>query len=161
LTTNGVITFWVPGVPKAQPRPRAFARFIGGKPTARVYDAGTAEGWKGCIAIAAQRHAPASPLRGPLFIDIDFVFPRPKSLMRRKDPDGEFWHTAKPDRDNCDKAVLDALKTLGFFVDDAQVCGGEVRKLWVSKTGSPGARVRIHAFAEDITPAPAGAARGA
>ena len=37
------IEFFVEGDPKPQPRPRAFARKIGNKFMARVYDAGTAE----------------------------------------------------------------------------------------------------------------------
>jgi len=48
------ITFFVPGEPKGQPRPRAFARKMGDKFVARVFDAATAEGWKGAIAAVAQ-----------------------------------------------------------------------------------------------------------
>jgi len=44
------IHFFVSGDPKAQPRIRAFA--INGH--ARVYDPGTAEGWKSLIAVAAR-----------------------------------------------------------------------------------------------------------
>lgn len=45
------ITFFIHGDPKPQPRPRAFARRMGAKFVARVYDAGTAEGWKSQIAM--------------------------------------------------------------------------------------------------------------
>ena len=47
----------VNGDPKPQPRPKAFKR---GKHAA-VYDPGTAEGWKGSIALAARELTPASP----------------------------------------------------------------------------------------------------
>ena len=147
---NGVIQFFVPGVPKAQPRPRAFARKMGNKFVARVFDAGTAEGWKGEIALAARPHCPREPLAGPLYVDIDFLFPRPQRLLSKKSPEGEIPHTSKPDRDNCEKAVLDAMTTLGFWVDDGQVCGGEVRKLYAKKGAASGARIRVHAFAEDL-----------
>ena len=39
-----------PGIPKGQPRPRAFSR----NGHARVFDPGTAEGWKSAVAVAAQ-----------------------------------------------------------------------------------------------------------
>lgn len=137
------IQFFVSGIPKAQPRMRAFSRNFGGKHVARVYDPGTAEGWKGAIALTARTHCPATPIDCALRLDIDFYFPRPKCLMRRKDPDGRIPHTAKPDRDNCDKAVLDCLKTLGFFRDDAQICAGEPRKWYAAKDGMPGALIRL------------------
>lgn len=144
---GSMISFIVEGEPKAQPRPRAFTRkFSNGIVAARMYDAGTAEGWKGLIALAARPHKPAEPLEGPLRVDVDFFFPRPKRLMRRADPDGPIPHTAKPDRDNCEKALTDALTQLGFWRDDAQVCAGEVRKFYTSKAGAPHARVSIEAI---------------
>ena len=133
------ISFFVSGVPKGQPRPRAFAR--NGK--VRVYDPGTAEGWKSAIAIAAEPHRPAQPIEGPIICSIDFALPRPKRLMRKCDPDGPLPHTGKPDRDNLDKAVLDALTTLGFWRDDAQVYIGTIIKQIASKTGRPGAFITI------------------
>jgi Holliday junction resolvase RusA-like endonuclease len=144
------IQFTVTGTPKAQPRARAFARKFGNVYSARIYDSGTAEGWKGDIALAARPLTPPEPLAGPIRVDVDFLFPRPKCLSRNKDPEGEIRHTSKPDRDNLDKALLDCLKTLGFFGDDAQVCEGEVRKFYVSKTGRPGARVTLTTFIEPV-----------
>jgi Holliday junction resolvase RusA-like endonuclease len=142
------IQFTVTGTPKAQPRARAFARKFGNVYSARIYDSGTAEGWKGDIALAARPFVPPAPFTGPIIVDVDFLFPRPKSLMRRKDPEGEIPHTAKPDRDNLDKALLDCLKTLGFFIDDSQVFDGRPRKFYVSKTGRPGARVTVRLLDE-------------
>lgn len=127
-------SFTVSGEPKAQPRARAFAKPIGGgKFSARVYDPGTAEGWKGCICLAARDHVPPSPLSGPIRLDVDFLFPRPGRLKRRRDPQGRIWH----------KAVMDCLKTLGFLADDAVVCAGELRKFYVAIGERPGANIRI------------------
>lgn len=137
------ISFHVPGIPKAQPRPRAFAKKFGDKYQARVYDAKTAEGWKSQIAIAARTSIPTSPIDGPIRVDIDFIFPRPQRLMRKADVDGEIFHESKPDRDNLEKAVLDCLTTLAFWHDDGQVCDGRVRKLYQAKGGFTGARIRI------------------
>lgn len=138
---NAPIQFFVTGEPKAQPRPRAFARKFGDKWQARVYDAKTAEGWKSLVADAAKRNRPASPFAGPVIVHLVFWMPRPKSHYRSGKhagnlrEDAPFFHTSKPDRDNLDKAVLDALTQLGFWKDDAQVCDGSLRKLYGEPAG--------------------------
>lgn len=129
----------VMGDPKAQPRPRAFA--MNGK--ARVYDSATAEGWKGLIAEAARKYLPKEPIEGPVSVYCRFLFKRPQRLMRKKDPIERIPHTAKPDRDNLDKAVLDTLTQIGFWRDDSQVCAGKVEKFYCRKDGSPGAEILI------------------
>lgn len=147
------ITFYVPGEPKGQPRPKAFARNFGGKWMARVYDAGTAENWKSQIAIAAKQFIPAEPLTGPLRVDLTFYFPRPKGHYRsgknaHQLKDGApTYHTSKPDRDNSEKAVTDALTILGMWVDDSQICAGEVRKLYTDGH-RPGCQVDIAQIAD-------------
>jgi Holliday junction resolvase RusA-like endonuclease len=137
------ITFRVSGIPKAQPRPRAFARNIGGKAVARVYESGTAEGWKSQIAIASREHTPVVPIEGPVIVDVTFFMPRPKRLCRKSDPDGWVPCTSKPDRDNLDKAVLDCMTQLGWWRDDAQVYAGKVEKFYHEKNGSPGATITV------------------
>ena len=143
LNQSQLIAFEVFGNPKGQPRPKAFARKFGnGQVMARVYTPGTAEEWKSQIAVAAKEFIPFIPLKGPIRVDIEFRFSRPKShyLTRGIRPDAPFWHTSKPDRDNCEKAVLDALTILGMWDDDAQVCCGEVRKVY---NDNPGAQIMI------------------
>lgn len=152
---NESITFRVFGEPKAQPRPRAFARKFGNTFSARVYDAGTAEGWKGLIALAVREHMPAAPIECPVRLDVAFLFDRPKRLLRKGDPDGRIPHTAKPDRDNLEKALLDCLTQCGVLADDCRVCAGEVRKYYVAKGERPGAVVRL-ASAEESDPYDAG-----
>lgn len=110
---------------------------------AGVYDPGTADGWKNCVVRDAREHRPESPLEGPLCVSLQFHFPRPKRLMRKIDPDGPIPHIGKPDRDNCDKAVLDALTQDGWFRDDSQVCDGRIQKLYHAKDGVPGCYVEI------------------
>lgn len=77
------------------------------------------------------------PLQGPLCVNLTFYFPRPKGHLRTNGelkPNAPKWHTTKPDRDNSDKAVLDALTNLGIWGDDKQVCDGRIRKLYAEKT---------------------------
>lgn len=139
MVKQTVIKFDVVGIPKGQPRPRAFSR--GGK--ARVHDPGTAECWKGAIAVAAQPHLPAVPIPGPVAVQIIFDLPRPKRLMRKKDPDGTIEHTSTPDADNLAKAVLDCLTEIGMWRDDSQVYNLQVLKEYHAKDGKPGAWIRI------------------
>jgi len=134
------ISFIVVGEPKAQPRPRAFARPGLG---ARVYDPGTAEGWKSLIAEAARPYLPAEPFDCPIGLSIEFNMPRPKRLLRKCDPEGPIRHTAKPDLDNLSKAVMDALTAIGIWRDDSQVSSTTVSKWYVSKGQRPGAIIGV------------------
>lgn len=138
------IRFFAPGIPKAQPRPRAWARKMGnGQVVARMYDAGTAEAWKADVARVADCHRPPTKIEGPIRVDAVFLFPRPKYLLKKSSPPGRIRHTAKPDRDNLDKAVLDCLTTLGFWADDAQVCAGEPLKFYAAKDEQSGVHLTI------------------
>jgi len=148
------IRFLVVGVPKGQPRPRAFARRVaGGKFVARVFDAGTAEGWKSCVAHAAKGSEPAAPIDGPVRVRMTFLFARPKHHHMSGDPSRPLkpgapkYHTGKPDNDNLQKAVLDALtQTGGFWHDDAQVAAVRSFKCYGA---TPGAMIEIGAIEED------------
>lgn len=132
---------FVPGIPKGQPRPRAFAH--NGK--ARVFDPGTAEGWKNSIAVAL---GPAlcnrPPATVPVLVRCVFLFPRPKAHYTKKGlrENAPRFHAGKPDTDNLLKAVMDALTTLGVWQDDAQVAWVECSKQYADK---PGALIEVAA----------------
>lgn len=145
-----MINISVYGDPKAQPRARAFAR----NGIVRMYDPSTAEGWKGAIALAAEKYIPNEPLTGPLKVNLTFYFKRPKRLCRKKDLRCRMPHDVKPDRDNCEKAVLDCLTTLGFWKDDCQVCCGEVRKFYcgLDQFKLPGVVIQIELLTERTKP---------
>lgn len=121
-----IVEFFARGLPKGQPRPRAFARKMGGKYVARVFDAGTAEQWKSQVAMAAELVRPDQPFAGPVSLALHFNFPRPKAHFKGKGhllkDSAPCFCTSKPDADNLAKAVMDALTQLGgFWKDDAQV----------------------------------------
>lgn len=120
----------VPGEAKGQPRPRAFSR--DGK--ARVYDPGTADGFKSAIAAAFAGKLPAIPIEGAVAVTIAAYFTRPKSHRCKSGLRGNApgRYIQKPDADNIAKAVLDALTTLGLWRDDAQVDPLTVRRAWTS-----------------------------
>jgi Holliday junction resolvase RusA-like endonuclease len=130
------------GIPKAQPRPRAYRR--GNR--AAVYDPGTAIDWKSLIAIAARPYIPQKPIDAPIKIRIQYFLPRPKRLMRAKDSNEALPHTGKPDIDNLNKATFDILTQIGMWKDDSQIFENYSVKLYHSKDGRPGAVITISEF---------------
>jgi Holliday junction resolvase RusA-like endonuclease len=148
LQRQHIATFRADGMPKGQPRPRAFSR--GGR--ASVYDPGTAEGWKSCVAVAA-KDLRGGAIHSPLSVTMTFYLPRPKSHYRSngalKPTAPVYIHDSKPDADNLAKAVLDALTTIQVWQDDDQVCELTVRKYWEQPgTHQPGCVVRIQEMQE-------------
>lgn len=65
----------------------------------------------------------------PVRISLEFRKIKPKGVPRWQQ-----WWTTKPDRDNLDKAVLDALTGV-VFEDDSQVVGGEITKIYHDQPG--------------------------
>jgi len=138
------ISFFVTGQPKGQPRARATRRGN----HAGVYDPGTADAWKACV-----RHdwkALGQPTwEGPLKVSLAFYFQRPASHFGSGKkasvlkPTAPVWHSKKPDRDNLDKAVMDALTNAGAWADDCQACAGSIRKLWAAPGHPVGVRIEI------------------
>ncbi len=158
--------FDVKGIPKAQPRHQAFAKVLTkkgkpvldakGKPkiTARVYQKDTAEWWKSQVILAGKTWRPRNPLTGPIHIRLVFWMPRPKRLMRSKDPEGAIAHTSKPDKENLEKPIFDALTNDGWFQDDAQIFLGKTGKFYHAKNrGTPGAEIYIDELDENMVAA--------
>ena len=139
----------VHGLPKGQPRPRAFARQMGSRVVARVYDAGTAEAWKSQIADAARSLVPLEPIAGPLVLDVELWMPRPlghfvaSKRERGLKPGAPRFHESKPDCDNALKPIADALTVIRFWHDDAQVVSMRLVKLYEDPATGPGALIRI------------------
>ncbi len=147
-----MIRFSVFGSPVAQPRTKSQAVMSkSGRMFAHTYEPGKkdspARQWKADIKQEAIKHKPPTPFRGPVGVEIVFYFPRPARLCRKIDAMGPIPHVCKPDRDNCEKAVLDALKGI-LFVDDCQVYQGEVRKFYHAKAEGP--RADIYVWWEEL-----------
>lgn len=115
------IDFFVAGIPKAQPRVKAFVR--GGH--AGVYTPDSAEYWKQAVRLQATANAPESLVAHPVRIELDFFLPRPKAHHKRDGsvkPNSPVWHCKKPDLDNLIKAVTDAITdTQRIWLDDSQI----------------------------------------
>ena len=116
------LDFFVAGIPKAQPRVKAFVR--GGH--AGVYTPDSAEAWKQAVRSNATVVAPESILTGPIRVELDFFLPRPKAHLGKgglPKPKSPVWCQKKPDLDNLIKAVTDAITdTQRVWLDDSQIC---------------------------------------
>lgn len=138
------VSFSVPGEPKGKGRPRAVARVVmkDGKPEAVVNlitppDTRAAEA---AVRAAFRRaHPKHKPFTGPVMLRFTAVFETPRSFpraLREAAARGKLFAIKKPDKDNIEKLIVDALNRVAF-VDDQQVMGGGVKRY-----GSP-ARIDI------------------
>lgn len=141
--------FYVLAEPKGQPRARARGRKFGDKVSIKMYTPDSAAGFKEAVMAEAFKHKPPAPILGPVRIEIIAAFPRPKGhyrtgknahLLKKSAP---FWHTGKPDRDNLEKVVLDALTRVGFWRDDAQACAGSLVKAYAADPTTVGVSIEV------------------
>ena len=83
------------------------------------------------LAAMLAPHAPADPLRGPVYFQARRCFPYRKSEPKRVTNSGrEIAHTVRPDLDNLEKALLDVLTRLRFYEDDSQIFTKSTAKVW-------------------------------
>lgn len=144
------LAIWIPGTPRPQPRARSCRVGAG----SRMYTPKTAQDWRTRIAAYCMQHRPPEPLTGPVSVSCTWLMPRPRGHYGTGRNAGKLktsapaWHTkgrgaCNGDRDNLDKAVLDTLTELGFWLDDGQVCDGRLRKIYPPALASPGMILRV------------------
>lgn len=155
---NAVISFFALGEPKGQPRQRhRLVKTRDGREFVHGFDPGDADDWKASIRRAAAPYVTGEPLdlHCPCRVDITFLFPRPDGHFGTGKNAGKLKasapvvHKAKPDRDNCDKAVLDTLQEMGFFRNDSSVSIGLLAKLYCPPGAHMGAFIAIYQVDED------------
>ena len=143
-------SFRVLGTPKPQPRVRAWFNKKTGR--AAVFDPGTADGWKSCVAVAAKGVIPAAPLECPIRLTIYFYLARPKShfgtgknaaKLKVSAPAWPHEGRGYGDFDNLAKSVADVLTEMGAWKDDGQVCHAIVMKTYAEGEKLPGALVMV------------------
>jgi Holliday junction resolvase RusA-like endonuclease len=130
-------SFFIPGDPVAKGRPRFnfFQKraYTPGK-TAK-YEGRLIERIQGEIFVAGQR----DPYIGPVGVEFTFYMRRPKSHTKAQRMID--YHTTKPDLDNLEKAIMDAMNGL-VYKDDSQVCKKTSEKKYGSEV-EIGVRVEI------------------
>lgn len=118
---------------RGTPRPKARARHIGNRvitttrKTEKVWRAAVK---RSLVAAIANRGDPTPLFAGPVRVSMVFTFEPPDSA-RLGQP-----HTQKPDKDNLEKLVLDAMEKAGVFRNDSQVAQGPVEKWWGERGGA-------------------------
>jgi len=141
--SESVIRLTVPVVPVAQPRQRHAV--IAGRVRNYTPADHPVNAYKAALILAAKQQG-ARPLDGPLRVIVRFYLPRPKRLMRKKDPSGPIPHTSRPDIDNLLKSTADALRGLVWH-DDAQVVVTQAEKWYAAKGGSPCVEIIVEQIA--------------
>lgn len=138
-----MITFVIPAIPIAQPRQRTRVLSVGGRTFAQNYTPtkSPVNVFKAACQAAAF-HAIQAPLTGPLQVWLTFVFPRPKSMTRKRGDNPRAWKSSKPDIDNVYKSLADALTGIAW-VDDSQVVWLNVQKFVAAGDEQSRVEVRI------------------
>ena len=129
----------IPGPPIGKGRPRATT--MGGH--VRLYTPKRTADWERSSALIIRNAWMSAPEDGYCSAEIVAVFPRPKRLLRKKDPSHRLWHSSKPDIDNVCKSVLDSLVMGGVIRDDTQVVRLVADSVYASKSEGPCVEVRL------------------
>lgn len=129
---------------------------IGQKPNGDpIYGPDKLEPWVERIKLACFGKAPGGvPITGLVRVDIDAFFARcgyheakrfPKNhpLAGQPIPSGKIPHHARPDGDNVEKAVWDAMVRAKLLRDDSQICGHQTNKWYCAVGGVPGVKIRV------------------
>lgn len=139
-----MIEITIPGQPIGKGRPR----FGNG----RTYTPAKTESWTAQAVWHIQQQTKERGITGPIVVNWFAVFDRPKRMFTKKWANRREVHTVKPDRDNVDKAILDALTKAGVIKDDCQVCDGHIIKRYADRIESPHVTINIKKIDQEITP---------
>ena len=129
----------IPGPPIGKGRPRAAK--MGSH--IRLYTPKKTADWERSAALLARNAWCRPPSDDLCKAEIVAVFPRPKRLLRKKDPEHRLWHGSKPDIDNICKSVLDSLVMGGIIRDDTQVVILMASTVYASKLEGPCVEVHL------------------
>lgn len=136
--------FFISGTPKPQARPR-FARRGKFVSTYSVKNE-----WKEVCKKAFKEAAKTiEQYDMAITVNLDFYFQRPKSHYRTgKNSEvlksfAPKYHIVKPDKDNLEKAVTDAMTDSGLIKDDCIIIGGETFKSYAEIGDEPGCMIEI------------------
>lgn len=145
-----LLSFVVPGLPIAQPRPHQRFVDVPGGPfgTRRVVRRFVPadepiHAWRAAIQlVSANAMRNREILSGPLALTAHFYFPRPSSKIWAKKPMIREPHITKPDMSNLLKALEDSMNRI-VWKDDSSVCLEILSKSLVAKGELPRTEVTV------------------
>jgi Holliday junction resolvase RusA-like endonuclease len=94
------------------------------------------------LALRSSDQCPPEPWEGPLRVDLLILLPRPDRITFKRKPNPRLWHTSKPDKDNLEKAIFDALSG-HLWADDKQICAGETLCVVAAGHEPPGVELKV------------------
>jgi len=98
--------------------------------------------WEQSIEWLTAPYRPAVLLEGALEMKVLYVLRRPKVLMAKKHSTDRIWNIHRPDLDNLQKGLQDAIK--GFWHDDAQIVRLNLGKCYAAIGEDPKIEVKIN-----------------
>ena len=136
--------FFIKGTPKPQPRPRAVSRGKFSTFYSPVSD------WKKICRKELKVIAKEKTFDQAIEVNLYFWFHRPNCHYRTGKysellrDDAPKWHTKKPDKDNLEKAVTDAMSDAGLISDDCIIVRGMTSKSYVRRDENSGCWIEIN-----------------
>lgn len=128
-----MITFIIPGDPKAWQRARTFGK--------RFFNSSQMVHYQNKIAVFAKNEG-IKIIDGPINLELEFYFSRPKKWCRAKDPTCALVMPRRPDADNLIKMISDGLNGIAWN-DDAQIVEVRAKKFYHEMGGSPRTEIKI------------------
>ena len=123
-----LVKFTVPGQPQGKGRARAFdtgKRDPNGRAIIGHHTPSKTKSYEGVItSLAMEAMGAIAPVEGPLMLKLGIFMDVPRSWpvwKKKMALDGIVMPTTKPDSDNIEKAVKDALNGV-VWMDDCQIC---------------------------------------
>ena len=135
------ISFSVPGEPAGKGRPR-FTR------TGHPYTPGKTESYESLVRLAYGECGMVFPKGVPVRVRITACFSIPKSAPKKKRAmmiAGDIVPTKKPDFDNIQKIICDALNGVAYH-DDSQIVKADIEKVY---SAMPHVEVNVAAWTKE------------
>jgi len=135
-------TFHVAGVPAPQGSKNAYRR---GNKVVLVESSKKVKPWRAAVANAATiAYLRTEPIDGPVSVEVEFILPRPKSLLKR------VKHMVKrPDIDKLLRSTNDALTGIAYQ-DDSRIVSISAVKRYARPDEFPGAVIKVEEMVDDL-----------
>ena len=138
--TSDTIEFFSPGIPPVTTQQESKIAIIHGRP--RVYKPSKVREARSRLGSMVRSFAPKEPMDGPLSILVIWVFPYTSSTPK-KDHGRYIPLDRKPDTGNLNKALLDVMEDLGFYINDSRIVSETTKKF---RGPNPGICVRLEPY---------------